>query len=168
MLRFAALFILILVVLFTLQLMPVGQSLVVTPFTAVIADISATLLSAVDPGVEASGKIIQDRQSGFGVSIEAGCNGIEATIVLVAAILAFPSSLFSKLVGIAVGFLAIQLANLLRIVSLFYLGQWNQTVFEWAHLYVWQSLIILDVLIVFLVWMRFSSAHPLSDDSVPA
>lgn len=168
MLRFAVLFVLILVVLFTLQLMPVGQSLVVMPFTGLIADISAALLSAFDSDVQASGKIIQDRQSGFGVSIEAGCNGIEATIVLVAAIFAFPSSLLSKLVGIAGGFLAIQLMNLLRIISLFYLGQWSQTAFEWAHLYVWQSLIILDVLIVFLVWLRFSAARPVTDDSTPA
>jgi hypothetical protein len=27
-------------------------------------------------------------------------------------------------------------------------------VFEWAHLYVWQALIMLDVLIVWLVWIR--------------
>ena len=26
--------------------------------------------------------------------------------------------------------------------------------FEWAHLYVWQALIMLDVLIVWLVWVR--------------
>ena len=27
-------------------------------------------------------------------------------------------------------------------------------VFEWAHLYVWQALIMLDVLVVWLVWVR--------------
>jgi hypothetical protein len=27
-------------------------------------------------------------------------------------------------------------------------------VFEWAHLYVWQALIMLDVLIVWLLWVR--------------
>ena len=26
--------------------------------------------------------------------------------------------------------------------------------FEWAHLYVWQALIMLDVLVVWLVWVR--------------
>jgi exosortase/archaeosortase family protein len=39
-------------------------------------------------------------------------------------------------------------------VSLFYLGQWNREVFEWAHLYAWQALIMLDALIVFLLWLR--------------
>jgi hypothetical protein len=40
------------------------------------------------------------------------------------------------------------------VISLFYLGQWNMQVFEWAHLYVWQALIMLDVLIVWLIWVR--------------
>ena len=28
-------------------------------------------------------------------------------------------------------------------------------VFEWMHLYLWQALIMLDVLIIFLVWLRY-------------
>jgi hypothetical protein len=31
-------------------------------------------------------------------------------------------------------------------------------VFEWAHLYVWQALIMLDVLIVWVIWVRFAPA----------
>ena len=57
-------------------------------------------------------------------------------------------------IGSSVGIAAIQALNLVRIVSLFYLGQWDRDVFEWAHLYVWQALIMLDVLIVWLLWVR--------------
>jgi len=53
-----------------------------------------------------------------------------------------------------VGFFAIQFLNLVRIVTLFYLGQWNQVAFEWFHLYLWQALIIMDALVVWLVWLR--------------
>lgn len=45
------------------------------------------------------------------------------------------------------------MVNLLRVVSLYYLGQWNMAVFEFAHLYVWQALIMLDVLAVWLLWV---------------
>ncbi|MEJ2619898.1 MAG: exosortase H [Candidatus Thiodiazotropha sp.] len=155
MFRFALLFSVILVGLFTLELMPFGQQWLVVPFTAFIAKISAGLIQLFDQGVQAYGIILQDKTSGFAVSIEAGCNGIEASIVLIAAILAFPANWRMKLIGIGIGILAIQVMNLLRIISLFYLGQWNQTAFEWAHLYIWQSLIILDVLVVFLVWLRY-------------
>jgi exosortase H (IPTLxxWG-CTERM-specific) len=73
--------------------------------------------------------------------------------------LAMPAPWRLKLLGIGLGFLAIQAMNLLRIITLFYLGQWNDTLFEWAHLYVWQALIMLDVLIVFILWLRFIPAR---------
>jgi exosortase H (IPTLxxWG-CTERM-specific) len=155
MLRFALLFAVILIGLFTLELLPFGQQWIVVPFTGLIAHISAWIIQLFDQGVHAYGIILQDKVSGFAVSIEAGCNGIEASIVLIAAMLAFPASWRMKLIGIAIGILAIQVMNLLRIISLFYLGQWNQTAFEWAHLYIWQSLIIIDVLVVFLLWLRY-------------
>ena len=47
-----------------------------------------------------------------------------------------------------------QVLNIVRVISLFYLGQWDFAVFEWAHLYVWQALIMLDVLVVWLIWVR--------------
>ena len=79
---------------------------------------------------------------------------MEATIVLLAAILAFPATWKQKLVGLAAGILAVQGLNVVRVISLFYLGQWDRDWFEWAHLYVWQALIMLDVLIVWLIWVR--------------
>jgi exosortase H (IPTLxxWG-CTERM-specific) len=167
MLRFLLLFLVIQAVLFTAQLTPLGNEWVVVPFTEIIASISAWLVQQFDNGVLAYGKVLQDVDSGFAVSIESGCNGVEATIVLVSAMVAFPSSWRSKLVGIAAGFVTIQALNLLRIITLFYLGQWNPTAFEWAHLYIWQALIMLDVLLVFLVWLRMlpRRTEPETDES---
>ena len=102
----------------------------------------------------ATGRIIRSTSNGFAVSIEAGCNGVEATIVLLAAMLAYPAPWKNKLAGLVAGTLAVQGLNIVRVISLFYLGQWNRSWFEWAHLYVWQALIMLDVLIVWLVWVR--------------
>ena len=155
MLRFFLLFLLIQGTLFTAELSRPVQQAIVIPFTNGVAALSAWLIRLFDPAVAASGNVIRDLPSGFAVAIEAGCNGVEATIVLVAAMAAMPAPWKSKLWGIGLGFLDIQAMNLARIVSLFYLGQWNQTAFEWAHLYVWQALIMLDVLIVFLLWLRW-------------
>ena len=105
-----------------------------------------------DGSIISHDRILQSSTSGFGVSIEAGCNGVEAAIILIAGMLAFPSSLKLKLAGI--GIVAVQGVNLLRIISLFYLGQWNYQAFEFAHLYLWQALIMLDVLVVWLLWIR--------------
>ncbi|WP_456408242.1 exosortase H [Thiolapillus sp.] len=159
MLRFFFIFLAIQAALFTAELTRPVQQAIVIPFTESIASLSAWLVKLFDDGVIAYSNIIRDQQSGFAVAIEAGCNGVEATIVLVAAMLAMPAPWKLKLVGIGAGFVAIQAMNLLRIISLFYLGQWNKTAFDWAHLYIWQALIMLDVLIVFLIWLRFLPAR---------
>jgi exosortase H (IPTLxxWG-CTERM-specific) len=140
--------------LFGLELTPWVQSWFVVPWTDTLAAISAGIVKLFDPQVLSRGKVLQSASNGFAVSIEAGCNGVEATIVLVAAILAFPAPWTRKLVGLAIGVIAVQGLNVVRVISLFYLGQWNSDVFEWAHLYVWQALIMLDVLIVWLLWVR--------------
>src|SRR5690606_4976668 len=127
---------------------------VVKPFTGLLADISGYLIAVLGREIQTSGVIIYDVKTSFAVMIEAGCNGIEATILLVAAVLAFPAPWKNKLYGLLIGFAAIQALNLVRIVSLFFLGLWNETAFEWAHLYIWQALIMLDAIVVFLLWIR--------------
>jgi exosortase H (IPTLxxWG-CTERM-specific) len=152
--RFFVLFIVLLAVLFALELTPWGQTFVVEPWTHALAVVSTSIVTVFDPGVVAYGKVIRSVGNGFAVSIEAGCNGVEATLVLCAAILAFPAPWRHKALGIAIGVVAVQLLNIVRVISLFYIGQWNFAVFEWAHQYVWQALIMLDVLIVWLIWVR--------------
>ncbi|MEE4638138.1 MAG: exosortase H [Wenzhouxiangella sp.] len=154
MLRFSILFIVLLLSLFTIEVLQPVQQHVILPFTAILADISVFLIELFDDGVTSSGKVIRDLGTGFAVSIEPGCNGVEALIILFAAIFAFPASLKHKLIGFGIGFVAIQSLNLVRIISLFYMGQWNMTWFNWFHLYLWQALIILDALVVWLIWLR--------------
>ena len=152
--RFFALFLAMQALLFGIELTPWVQQYFVVPWTDAIAGISASLVTVFDPNVAAAGKVLRSTSNGFAVSIEAGCNGVEATIVLIAAVLAFPAPWRSKMIGLAAGIVAVQGLNIVRVISLFYLGQWDADVFEWAHLYVWQALIMLDVLIVWLVWVR--------------
>lgn len=154
MLRFFATFVALQAVLFGVELTSIAQQHFVVPWTNALASISAWLVTVIDPGVAATGNVLRSTVNGFAVSIEAGCNGVEATIVLVAAILAFPAPWTRKLFGVAVGIVAVQGLNIVRVISLFYLGQWDIGMFEWAHLYVWQALIMLDVLVVWLVWVR--------------
>jgi exosortase H (IPTLxxWG-CTERM-specific) len=151
--RFAIVFAGLLLALFAFELTPPGQALVV-PWTGLVAKSSAGLIREFDSDVLVEGKTLYSRDTGFAVTIEAGCNGVEAMLVLAAAILAFPAPWRSKAIGLGVGIVAIQALNLVRIVSLFYLGQWERQWFEWAHLYIWQALIMLDALIVWLLWIR--------------
>jgi len=150
-------FIAVLLGLFTLELLTPIQNTVIQPFTANLASITASLLSFFDKDVISSGIILGSISKGIAVAIQAGCNGVEAIICLTAAILAYQAKWKEKLIGLVVGFFAIQSLNIVRIISLFYLLQWNKAWFEWAHLYIWQALIFLDVLIVFVLWIRWLS-----------
>ncbi|HEY7945856.1 MAG TPA: exosortase H [Casimicrobiaceae bacterium] len=154
MVRFFILFLVLQATLFGIELTPWAQQWFVDPWTIALAHISTNLVTLFDPDVVATGRVIRSTANGFAVSIEAGCNGVEATIVLLAAMLAFPAPWKNKLYGLLAGTLAVQGLNIVRVISLFYLGQWNFSVFEWAHLYVWQALIMLDVLVVWLLWVR--------------
>lgn len=154
MLRFFLGFLLLQALLFGLELTPWVQQWFVIPWTDTLAVISAGLVKLFDPTVIAQGNVLRSAHNGFAVAIEAGCNGVEASIVLVAAMLAFPAPWKRKLLGLAIGIVAVQGLNVVRVISLFYLGQWNIDLFEFAHQYVWQALIMLDVLIVWLLWVR--------------
>lgn len=153
--KFLAIFCATLLTLFTVELLTPVQESVIQPFTSGLASISSALILPFDDGVISSGRILRDSATGFAVSIESGCNGVEAAIVLIAGILAFPARWQHKMAAILIGFIAIQVMNIARIISLFYLGQWNYTIFEWTHLYFWPVLIMLDVLVVFALYLRW-------------
>ena len=152
MVRFFFVFLAIQLSLFGLNMLNWVQKHLVEPWTALLAKICAFLVTWFDKSAVAEGKVLWNHATNFGVSIEAGCNGIEACIVLFAAILAFPSSWRHKLIGMVLGFIAVQAINVVRVISLFYLGQWNMNAFNFAHEYLWQAFIMFDVLVVFLLW----------------
>lgn len=163
--RFFLIFLVIQLVLFGLEMLGPVQRHLVLPWTALLAKACVALVTLFDANAAAVGKVLWNPATGFGVSIEPGCNGIEACIILVAAIVAFPARWRHKLMGIGLGFLAVQGLNVVRVISLFYLGQWNATAFQVAHEYLWQGLIMVDVLVVWLVWVRL---NPEAAEASPA
>jgi len=153
--RFIIVFVICLGVLFTLELYQPVKEAVIDPFTAVVAHVSAGIMQMFDSNVVARDNDILDGRTGGGITIVAGCNGVEAVLILVSAILAFPAPWKHKFIGIGIGFLAIQTLNLVRIISLYYLHIWSPVWFDWFHLYLWQALIILDALVFWLIWLRY-------------
>jgi exosortase H (IPTLxxWG-CTERM-specific) len=91
---------------------------------------------------------------GFAVEMRDGCNAINVVILLCSAVFAFPAPWRLKVLGIGLGSLIIQVVNVLRFISLFYLGQYSMTWFDFAHAYLWESLIVLDTMVVFWYWVN--------------
>lgn len=153
-LRFFVLFAIILLALIQLQLTPLVNGVIVVPWTEAMVRISAGIMALFDSHVATSGNNLRNTTNGFSVAVESGCNGLEAAMVLIAAMLVFPSPWKHRVIGVLVGLFAVEALNIVRIISLFYLGQWNMDIFHVAHLYLWQMLIMLDALVVWLVWIR--------------
>ena len=74
--------------------------------------------------------------------------------------MAFPARWSRKLLGVVLGLLAIQVINVVRIVSLFYIGIFAPSAFSASHVYVWQSLIILFAVVLWILWVRRYALAP--------
>ncbi|WP_020210968.1 exosortase H [Gilvimarinus chinensis] len=144
-------------VMFSAQMLVIVQQQLILPFNRLLATLSAGLLSLFETTVSAHDAIIWNSATQFGIEILSGCNAIEASILLLAALVAFPAPGMYKVKGMLFGVLALHLVNFVRILSLYYLGQWSDVAFEWAHLYIWQALIFLDAI---LIWGWWVGRHP--------
>jgi exosortase H (IPTLxxWG-CTERM-specific) len=139
------------ILLFVELFNPVNQK-VITPFTGLLSKVSVFFLQLIGTEAKASGTLIVSPQ--FAADIKAGCTGIEPVIILVAAILAFPSPWRSKIYGVLLGIIALQAANVIRIVSLVYLGVNHPQYFSDAHTFIWQIVIIALSLFLWMVWAK--------------
>ncbi|MDQ5857576.1 MAG: exosortase H [Acidobacteriota bacterium] len=142
---------------------PVNDAVIV-PFTSGIASVSAAVLNALGENVEVEGTEL--RSSSFGVNIENGCNGVETALLFGAAVLAFPASWKRRLIGLGLGFLAIQVLNLFRVVTLFWIGLHRPALFNSSHTVIWQSVVVLFGVLLFLLWA--SRQRRLSPKPAPA
>lgn len=129
------------------------RTLFIGPFTAAITQLSGWLIQLFGEQVTVRENFLSI--PGFAVQVLDMCNGVEATLILWAALLAFPAPWFYTLKGLLLGTLTVHCLNIIRIISLVYLGAYKPEWFHWVHWYVWDALIMLDILLVFLAWIRW-------------
>jgi exosortase H (IPTLxxWG-CTERM-specific) len=148
--KFLIRFAVILAVLYLpLTLEPVDKSVIV-PFSRVIAVASGAMLNALGQHVSVSGVILTAGSNA--VSIQNGCNGVEAVVFLIAAILAFPATWRQRIIGLVAAVALIQILNLIRVVTLFLINRYKPDLFELFHLAIWQTVIGGAAIALFYVW----------------
>ncbi len=90
---------------------------------------SGALLLAIGQDVRMTGTLIKG--ASFAVNIRNGCNGLEAMVIFIAAVIAFPaSSLTRRALGTILGILFIYAINLLRVVGLYLTGRYLPQFFD--------------------------------------
>jgi exosortase H (IPTLxxWG-CTERM-specific) len=151
--RFALLFVLFASIGFALIFAPPIEPRI-GDLTRSIAAASAAIIRLAGGRVEVAGDLLTAPGTTFSMKIVNGCNGINVIVLLWSALLAWPAGSVDKLKGMVLGALVIQAANTVRVITLFYLGQWNTAWFDWMHLYVWEILIMIVGVSVFAGWIR--------------
>ncbi len=150
--RFLIVFFVLLALFETPLLLPAVDAAVVQPITTGIAAVSGRLLHALGEDVTTRGMSISGPC--FSVEIKNGCNALEATLFLVAAILAFPAPWKEKLAAVGIGVVLLQILNLARVVSLYWIGCHQPAAFETFHTVIWQTVIFGATIGFFMLWSR--------------
>lgn len=159
-LRFLVRFALLIAVLYTMiALEPVDRT-VIAPLTRGVTAAAAWLLEAGEEPIARSGTVLST--GGFAADVKNGCNGVEAMLLLIAAILAFPAPWKAKLAGLIAGVVLIQAVNLIRVVSLVILGRDYPHLFETFHVTVWQVVIFFLTIGMFAIWSSHVAQKPLA------
>jgi exosortase H (IPTLxxWG-CTERM-specific) len=151
---FAACFLLGIGLLFTPWVRPLD-----TRFSGALVFAAHWLISVGGGKATVQGAIMRQPVNGFAIEMRDGCNAVNVTLLLWSAVLAFPAAWRHKMMGLFAGTLLIQVVNLIRFISLFYLGQYSVAWFQFAHGYLWESLLILDTMVVFGLWVRLAPRH---------
>ncbi len=130
-------------------LKPVDHAFVV-PFTTAVAKVSGTILALFGEDITVNG--CQLTSPRFAVTIYNGCNGLITSLIFISGVLAFPARWPAKILGVVGGLVAIQGINLVRIISLFYIGIYFPNLFNSSHIFIWQSIVILFGVGLWMVW----------------
>ncbi len=114
------------------------------------ARIIAAILGLFGEAVRLDGTIIYS--PAFNIRIAAECTAITPTIVLTAAVLASPATWKERAKGLGIGAGSLFLVNLIRIVSLYYIGAADPDLVDFAHLVVWQGALVIFAIGVWVWW----------------
>lgn len=144
----------------------IGMFLVLQPFliysgfvrwaNEITARLVAFSLSLLGNPSSAEGTLV--RSESFALEIIFECTAILPIVLFIAAVAATPSQTHAKLWALAWGLPAIVIFNLIRLVSLVYIGHRMPRAFETVHVMIWQPLVILFALALWLLWVERSRA----------
>jgi exosortase H (IPTLxxWG-CTERM-specific) len=131
---------------------------IIKPYTVVLAKAVALIINLFGAAAIATDSVVQSPK--FTLSIAMGCDGVEATCLFLAGVMAFPTSWRARLVGLALGIPLIQLINVGRLVGLYYAGIFLPSVIEEVHIYVAQAIVIFLSTAILIYWLERVAHQP--------
>lgn len=125
------------------------------PYLGLIATVTGAIVDLF--GYETTVVETSITSSVFSMQIVRGCDAIEPSAALVSAILASPVSLWPKIPGMLIGTLILLLINLVRLVSLFFIGVHFPKALDIMHEDVWQAAFIVLAIVLWAMWVQWAT-----------
>lgn len=122
-----------------------------------IVTVCADLINMVAPFEKVLPQLNHLISSNANLEIVRGCDGAGVLFLVISAILAFPSKLSWKLVGLILGISIIYAVNLLRISTLYFVIAYHPEWFQFIHTYVAPTLMVLLGCFYFAWWALAST-----------
>jgi exosortase H (IPTLxxWG-CTERM-specific) len=120
-------------------------------FMAITASICGGILHLFSADVTVTGRYVTFQ--GFSVEIIEECTGIFEMLIFLAALISYPASWRSKLIGFLLGIPTLYAFNVIRIAFLSFVGARYHKLFDFMHLYFWQATLILMITTVWVLWI---------------
>jgi exosortase/archaeosortase family protein len=120
-----------------------------------IAQASAAILNVFGEDATVTDNSI--RSSRFSVQVVRGCDALLPTAAYVSAVIASPVAIGPKILGILVGTASLLAINLIRIVSLFFIGIYFPNAFHMIHFEVWQALFVVLAIVAWAIWVQWAT-----------
>ncbi len=121
-------------------------------YTETVTQISAALINFI--GVEAYADGVFIKMHGAILEIKFGCNGLESLILFFTATLAYQATVKQKLYGLLLGFIVIELLNIVRIAFLGWVLKYHMPLFDVMHTYITQNIMIVIAFIAFIYYLQ--------------
>lgn len=120
-------------------------------FMAVTATVCGGILHLFFSDVTVYGRFLA--LQGFSVEVIEECTGVFEMLIFLAAMISYPASWRSKLIGFLLGIPVLYAFNVIRIVFLAFVGAHYYRLFDFMHLYFWQATLILMITTVWVLWI---------------
>lgn len=131
---------------------PIGRFVYLA--TAVQASLAETLLRLAGQKVELTGLTLSG--GGFTCEVGEGCSGFAALTLAAAAVLAWPVTWARRLTGLLWILPAVFVLNVLRIAGLWWVGRHHPSLFDMAHVYVGQVVVIIGTVAAWGIWLSWN------------
>jgi archaeosortase B (VPXXXP-CTERM-specific) len=116
------------------------------------ADALSVLMSLL--GVESSSYGQSVYMDGFSVMIIDECTGMYELLVYAGCILAYPTTVSKKILGLVLGIPAMLGVNMVRLLFLSFVGILYPSMFSYVHYYLWQITFIFLIVMFMLLWIE--------------